>query len=291
MPPAAVAAVLTDLAVRSERRRPGRRCCWLSPSRPPRWWSSGRLAGPPGRRPCSPPPCPVRSLVLAGADEPLAAAARHPRRRRAARPRRLAVGGGGSVLDLPFPTAVTRALHAMAHGLAAPAFVAAPVRHRRSAAVLRGLASAIPLLVGLGLLLGSADPVFAGFFEWWSPRGGHRPRCALDRWGVGHGRPSAGRIVRPCSSGAVLPFRVGPVEATVVVGSSRLFGVFAAAQLVALSSGGCHVIRTAGLTYAGTPDPASSSCSPSPPSRWSRCRPAGRRRPVRLRRIAAGSPP
>jgi len=45
------------------------------------------------------------------------------------------LSGGGSVLDLPFPTAVTRALHAMAHGLAAPAFVAAPVRHGRSAAV------------------------------------------------------------------------------------------------------------------------------------------------------------
>jgi len=41
------------------------------------------------------------------------------------------------------------------------------------------------------------------------------------------------------------------VEATVVVGSlAALFGVFAVAQLVALSSGGRHVIRTAGLTYA-----------------------------------------
>jgi hypothetical protein len=47
------------------------------------------------------------------------------------------------------------------------------------------------------------------------------------------------------------PWRVGPVEATVVLGSLvALFCVFAAAQVVALSGGGGHVLRTAGLTYA-----------------------------------------
>jgi hypothetical protein len=41
------------------------------------------------------------------------------------------------------------------------------------------------------------------------------------------------------------------VEATVVLGSLvALFTAFAAAQLFALSSGGRHVLRTAGLTYA-----------------------------------------
>ncbi len=92
----------------------------------------------------------------------------------------LAVGGllvlaasfasGGSVLDLSVPAAVTRAVHALAHGLTAPAFLVAGrgrVTSRRAAATARGLLLAIPLLLVLGALLAEADAVFAGFFSGW----------------------------------------------------------------------------------------------------------------------------
>jgi len=66
---------------------------------------------------------------------------------------------GGSLLDLPPPNI---AVHALGHGLAAPAFLTAPAEHRRPTAVLRGIGLALPLLMVLGLLLASADAVFAG---------------------------------------------------------------------------------------------------------------------------------
>lgn len=159
---------------------------------------------------------------------------------------------GGSVLDLPIPEVLTRALHALGHGLAAPAFLAAPVERHGSAAVLRGVGLALPLLVVLGLLLASADAVFADFFRWWSPPGTvvqHAVLLGIGAWGM------AG-LLRVTSAEAgppppILPFRVGHVEATVVLGSLvALFAAFAVAQVVTLAGGGRHVITTAGLTYA-----------------------------------------
>lgn len=158
---------------------------------------------------------------------------------------------GGSVLDLPIPEVLTRTLHALAHGIAAPPFLVPPVERRGSAAVLRGVVLALPLLVVLGLLLASADAVFADFFRWWSPVTviEHGVLLAVGAWGMGG-------LLRLSSAEAappppLLPFRIGHVEATVVLGSLvALFAAFAVAQLVALSGGGRHVITTAGLTYA-----------------------------------------
>jgi hypothetical protein len=161
------------------------------------------------------------------------------------------LAGGGTLLDLPLPNLAVRALHALAHGLAAPAFVAAPLEHRRPAALLRGVGLALPLLVVLGLLLASADAVFAGFFRWWSPATviGHAVLLGIGAWGM------AGLLrvtsAEPPPPAPRLPYRLGHVEATVVLGSLLgLFGAFAAAQVVAVSGGGHRVLRTAGLTYA-----------------------------------------
>ena len=161
------------------------------------------------------------------------------------------LGRGGSLLDLPVPNILVRALHALGHGLAAPAFVAAPLERRRSAAVLRGAALAIPLLVVLGLLLASADAVFAGLFQWWSPLTviGHAVLLGIGAWGM------AGLLrvasAEPAPAAPRLPYRLGHVEATVIVGSLLvLFAAFAVAQVVAASGGGRHVLETAGLTYA-----------------------------------------
>ena len=178
----------------------------------------------------------------------------------------LAVGGllvlaaslarGGTMLDLTIPAFVTRGLHALAHGLAAPGFLVGAVdRHRErpgtALSVLRGLALAIPLLVVLGLLLASADAVFAGFFGGWSPEAAvqHAVLLTVGAWGM------AGLLrvasASPPPAPARLPFRLGRVEATIVLGSLvALFAAFATAQLIALSGGGRHVLETAGLTYA-----------------------------------------
>lgn len=158
---------------------------------------------------------------------------------------------GGSLLDLPIPSLAVRAFHALGHGVAAPAFLAAPLERRRPAAVLRGVVLALPLLVVLGLLLASADAVFAGFFEWWSPVTviTHAVLLGIGAWGMG-GLLRLASADRPPAVPA-LPFRVGHVEATVVLGSLvALFAAFAVAQVVAISGGGRHVLQTAGLTYA-----------------------------------------
>lgn len=177
----------------------------------------------------------------------------------------LAIGGllvlaasfasGGSVLDLSVPGAVTRALHAAAHGLTAPAFLAAGPRRlltsRRTVAAARGLALAVPLLVVLGVLLASADAVFAGFFNGWNllTPVQHAVLLVVGAWGM------AGLLrLASASPPPALPrvaYRLGRTETTIVLGSvAALFAAFAVAQVVAASEGGRHVIETAGLTYA-----------------------------------------
>lgn len=166
------------------------------------------------------------------------------------------LGRGGSLFDLTVPAVVARALHALAHGIAAPGFLVGAVgRHRQAAgtalAVLRGLALAVPLLIVLGLLLASADAVFAGFFGGWSPETVvvHAVLLTIGAWGM------AGLLrvasASPAPAPFVLAFRLGRLEATIVLGSLvALFAAFATAQLIALSGGGRHVLETAGLTYA-----------------------------------------
>ena len=178
----------------------------------------------------------------------------------------LAIGGllvlaaslasGGSLLDLTIPAAVARAVHATVHGLAAPAFLAAPMAggrltSRRVMGVMRGLALAVPLLVVLGVLLASADAVFAGFFNGWDALTPieHGVLLVIGAWGM------AG-LLRLASAGPPAPpgqvrYRLGRTESTIVLGSLvALFAAFAVAQVVAASEGGRHVIETAGLTYA-----------------------------------------
>lgn len=164
---------------------------------------------------------------------------------------------GGSLFDLSIPAVVARSVHAVGHGATAPAFfVRSGGTHGRDStlsakSVLQGLALAVPILVVLGVLLGSADAVFASFFEWWSPESviEHGALLVVGAWGmVGLLRLASAEPARPLPS---FRFRLGSVQATVILGSLvTLFAAFAAAQLVALSAGGRHVIETSGLTYA-----------------------------------------
>ncbi len=174
---------------------------------------------------------------------------------------------GGSLLDLPLLGLAARSIHAALHGLAAPAFAwhgllrsrgrdqpdgSTPVSPRRWPAVLRGIALALPLLYVLGALLVSADVVFAHLFDL-APDvddvGQHLVLIALGAWGMA-GLMRLADAAPPGTGRQRFPL-VGPVEATVVLGSLvALFTAFAATQVVGLAGGGRHVVETAGLTYA-----------------------------------------
>lgn len=167
---------------------------------------------------------------------------------------------GGSILALSVPRMLARAIVAAMHGVAGPAFAWRPLAARRPqtarwAPFLRGLALAVPVLVVLGVLLGSADPVFASFFD--VPADlpdvmGHLVLVAFGAWAT------AGllRLASASASGLArleLPTdrRLGATEATMVLGGLvLLFSAFAGAQVVALAGGAEKVLRTEGLTYA-----------------------------------------
>ncbi|HSH60693.1 MAG TPA: DUF4173 domain-containing protein, partial [Acidimicrobiales bacterium] len=162
---------------------------------------------------------------------------------------------GGSILDLRLAALFWRGCHAVLHGAAGPVFVLGHVRlpvSRRSFAVLRGIMLAAPLVLVLGLLLSSADAVFASFF-----------RLSLDPVTITEhaialvfGGCAMAGLLRLCSAAPLAEvrtrkLRLGRAETlTVLVCLDALYATFAAAQLVALSSGGRRIIETAGLTYA-----------------------------------------
>jgi hypothetical protein len=167
---------------------------------------------------------------------------------------------GGSLADLTIPRVVLRAIHAGVHAVAAPAFVAAPVREqvgddRRAelgVRIARGLLLAAPIVILLGVLLASADAVFASFFRVDVDPGTpvqHVAALAAGAWGAAALLRVAS--VTPPGRLPVLRPPIGAVEACIVLAClCALFAVFTAAQLVALSDGGRHVLATAGLTYA-----------------------------------------
>jgi hypothetical protein len=170
---------------------------------------------------------------------------------------------GGSLTDLTIPRVALRAVHAGVHAVAAPAFVAAPLRAVREQVgggrraelgvrIVRGVLLAAPILVLLGVLLASADAVFASFLrvdvDPVTPAQ-HVAALAAGAWGAA----ALLRVASVTPPGRLPALRppIGAVEACVVLaGLCGLFAAFTAAQLVALSEGGRHVLATAGLTYA-----------------------------------------
>jgi hypothetical protein len=169
----------------------------------------------------------------------------------------------GSLADLTVPRILVRGVHAGLHAVAAPAFVARPVRaahqhvtrdrHAELALrVGRGLLLAVPVTLVLGLLLASADAVFASFFRFEldpASLAQHAAGLVLGAWAAA----ALLRVTSVTPVGAMPPARrpLGAVEAMVVLaGLCGLFASFAVAQVVALSGGARHVLDTAGLTYA-----------------------------------------
>jgi hypothetical protein len=167
---------------------------------------------------------------------------------------------GGSLLDLSPVPLVVRGGFAALHAVAAPAFAVGPVRegwrarprgsHRRGVA--GGIALAVPVLIVLGALLGSADPVFASWLS--APAApqdvlAHAAVLLVGAWGM-----AALLRVASARQPQVPEFetrRLGPVESLVVLaGLDALFAAFAASQVVTGAGGARTVLRTSGLTYA-----------------------------------------
>jgi len=167
----------------------------------------------------------------------------------------------GSMFDLPLSGLVARAVHAVVHGVAAPAFAVQGLPWLRSRsgaeqstrmAALRGLSLAVPLLVVLGALLASSDVLFAHIFDF-APDVDesivHLVLIGLGAWGMA-GLLRVAAATPPMSVPQRLPL-LGSLEATIVLASVVvLFAGFAVTQVVALAGGGRHVVETAGLTYA-----------------------------------------
>ena len=171
----------------------------------------------------------------------------------------------GDPFDITLPDLVRRSFVAVAHGAAAPAFLlgggGAWARRRQAAAsgaegarwsaVARGVLLATPVVLVLGVLLATADPVFASWFTF-----DDVGDLVVHAIVLGIGAWAGGGLLRMASSVAPGPLpvtgrRLGFVESMTVLGSLvALYAAFAVAQLVALAGGASKVLDTSGLTYA-----------------------------------------
>ena len=158
----------------------------------------------------------------------------------------------GDPLDLTIPGAIGRGLHAFVHGVLGIGFPFTALRGRRNLAVVRGIALGAPLLLVLGMLLGSADPVFASFFripDDLTDLFAHGLLLLIGGWG-------AAGLLRMASARAydvrgTMARPLGRVEAlTVLGGVVAIFAAFTVSQLVSVIGGADYVRRTAGLSYA-----------------------------------------
>jgi len=169
---------------------------------------------------------------------------------------------GGRVAQMSLSDVAIRAARGVLSMLVAPAFllgaaaallpVADANRKRRMIAIARGLGMAVPIVFGLGVLLASADPVFASML-----------RLPVDPASIGShllflalGLFLASALLVEASSHpfgdlAVDAHPLGTTETSVVLGGLvLLYGLFSGSQVVAARGGADKVLSTAGLTYA-----------------------------------------
>ena len=123
-----------------------------------------------------------------------------------------------------------------------------PAGPQRWPSLARGAVLAMVVGAPLTALLASADPIFRSWLDL-SGAARHVSLVLAGAWLLlGLVRASSSTTKLP----GVSPKRlIGSVEATCALGAvAFLYGAFVAAQLVALSGGGRHVLTTRGLTYA-----------------------------------------
>ena len=163
----------------------------------------------------------------------------------------------GSLFDVGSAELSARSIHALAHLVAGVTFVARPVlasraRLSRLAPVARGLLIAAPICALLSVLLASADPVFASFFNLNLDLGDLVVHVTL----VGIGGLTMAGLVRLASADSVGRiegplWRLGSTEALVVLALlDAVFAAFAIAQVLAATGAAADTLRNAGVTYS-----------------------------------------
>lgn len=167
------------------------------------------------------------------------------------------LGDRGSILDLGFAEAGARVLHGLLHlALGAP-FATRPFRTLKPrlvgmAPIGRGLLIGVPIAVLIGVLLASADPVFASFFAINLDLG----QTVLDAIYVLAGGVAMVGLLRLAAAQRVERldgpgWRLGLTEGLIVIGIlDALFAAFALAQVVAATGNGVQALHQAGTTYA-----------------------------------------
>jgi hypothetical protein len=169
---------------------------------------------------------------------------------------------GGSLLDLTATSLLDRGGRAVLAIGRAPVLlvdrltVAVPVPVASSGqligGIVRGLGLALPVVLVVGLLLASADAVFASFFSVPVEPGSwfvHGSLIGLGAWmACGVLVLAVDRRPEPTS---LIGARLGSTEVTVVLGGLVLvYGLFVVAQIVASSAGEAYLLETTGLTRA-----------------------------------------
>lgn len=162
-------------------------------------------------------------------------------------------GADGSALAGTFTALATRMWLVLGHLVIAPGMfrpeseVPNAAKHH-SLAVARGLLLGVPVVLTIGLLLARADPIFRSWFDL-NAMLSHLMLAAAGAWLViGLARAASARQPSPKLPPAPA---LGAVEAVLILGAlCGLYLAFVAAQFVALSDGGHHVLVTEGLTWA-----------------------------------------
>lgn len=174
------------------------------------------------------------------------------------------LSSGQRLFDLTFGQATRLLTATIGAVFVAPARVAetvalaapAPDESRRSryAAIGRGISLAFPIVLVLGLLLSSADGVFASFLD--LDIGQDISSLPSHLILVGLGTCLAGGLFVQSSRRQAIsvgrpPFTVGPVEgALVLAGLIAVYSLFAVARLLVMTRGDHYVMERTGLTYA-----------------------------------------
>ncbi len=171
----------------------------------------------------------------------------------------LLAGSSFSCSAAPWTTSIPeflrRSCAVVSHGVRSGAFLFSGVKAPRRGAItpiLRGFMLALPLLLILGALLASADAVFASFFD----VNIDGSMTLFHLFGFTMGCLAMATLLRVASAAQEPKAAQGHrtlrrVEMMMVLGLlDGLFGLWAVAQLLAMSSAGDHVLNTQGLTYA-----------------------------------------
>src|SRR5580658_1117280 len=165
------------------------------------------------------------------------------------------LGADGGGLAGTFPALGSRVAVVFGHLIYAPGmfyYTGASAQETNArkwgAGVLRGVLIGVPIMLIIGLLLASADPIFR---SWFDPTLvlQHLLLLLIGAWLI-VGLARAATAERPLPGLRVAP-SLGMLEAAIVLGGMcALYAAFVAAQFVALSGVGHRILVTQGLTYA-----------------------------------------